>query len=77
MGLGRVRGEGQRPYLAKARQAVRAEVVGGQHPVGPRPEEDHVVLADPEGSEFCRIGPDNAFLAGDRGAGRPLNPPAT
>jgi len=32
--------------------------------VGQRPEEGHVVLADPEGNEFCVIGPGNAFLAG-------------
>ena len=32
--------------------------------VGQRPEEGHVVLADPEGNEFCVLGPDNRFLAG-------------
>jgi catechol 2,3-dioxygenase-like lactoylglutathione lyase family enzyme len=32
--------------------------------VGQRPEEEHVVLADPEGNEFCVIEPGNAFLAG-------------
>jgi hypothetical protein len=32
--------------------------------VGQRPEEGHVVLADPEGNEFCVIEPGNAFLAG-------------
>jgi predicted enzyme related to lactoylglutathione lyase len=31
--------------------------------VGQRPEEGHVVLADPEGNEFCVIEPENAFLA--------------
>ena len=31
--------------------------------VGQRPEEGHVVLADPEGNEFCVIGPGNDFLA--------------
>jgi hypothetical protein len=31
--------------------------------VGQRPEEGHVVLADPEGNEFCVIEPDNNFLA--------------
>ncbi len=31
---------------------------------GQSAEEDHVVLADPEGNEFCVIGPDNKFLAG-------------
>ncbi len=32
--------------------------------VGQLPEEEHVVLADPEGNEFCVIEPGNAFLAG-------------
>jgi catechol 2,3-dioxygenase-like lactoylglutathione lyase family enzyme len=32
--------------------------------VGQRPEDGHVVLADPEGNEFCVIEPGNAFLAG-------------
>jgi predicted enzyme related to lactoylglutathione lyase len=39
--------------------------LGARHiDVGQRPEEDHVVLADPEGNEFCVIGPGNKFLAG-------------
>jgi catechol 2,3-dioxygenase-like lactoylglutathione lyase family enzyme len=39
--------------------------LGGRHlDVGQLPEEEHVVLADPEGNEFCVIEPDNAFLAG-------------
>jgi catechol 2,3-dioxygenase-like lactoylglutathione lyase family enzyme len=37
---------------------------GGHLDVGQRPEEGHVVLADPEGNEFCVIEPGNAFLAG-------------
>jgi hypothetical protein len=38
---------------------------GGQHlDVGQLPEEDHVVLGDPDGNEFCVIGPGNSFLAG-------------
>ena len=36
----------------------------GHLDVGQRPEEGHVVLADPEGNEFCLIEPGNAFLAG-------------
>ncbi|HYN29166.1 MAG TPA: VOC family protein [Dermatophilaceae bacterium] len=32
--------------------------------VGQRPGEGHVVLADPEGNEFCVIEPGNAYLAG-------------
>ncbi|MEU6375003.1 VOC family protein [Streptomyces sp. NPDC046909] len=42
----------------------RALALGGRHiDVGQLPEEDHVVLADPDGNEFCVIGPDNNFLA--------------
>jgi hypothetical protein len=38
--------------------------LGGRHlAVGQRPDEGHVVLADPEGNEFCVIPPGNAFLA--------------
>jgi predicted enzyme related to lactoylglutathione lyase len=44
---------------------VRALELGARHlDVGQRPEEGHVVLADPEGNEFCVIEPGNAFLAG-------------
>jgi predicted enzyme related to lactoylglutathione lyase len=43
---------------------ARALELGVQHiDVGQLPEEDHVVLADPEGNEFCVIGPGNNFLA--------------
>ncbi|SCL28589.1 hypothetical protein GA0074692_2568 [Micromonospora pallida] len=39
--------------------------LGGDHlDVGQRPEEGHVVLADPEGYEFCVIEAGNNFLAG-------------
>jgi Glyoxalase-like domain len=39
--------------------------LGGRHvDVGQRPEEDHIVLADPGGNEFCVIEPGNNFLAG-------------
>ena len=39
--------------------------LGGRHlDVGQLPDEDHVVLADPGGNEFCVIGPGNNFLAG-------------
>ena len=38
--------------------------LGARHiDIGQRPEEGHVVLADPEGNEFCVIEPGNAFLA--------------
>ena len=32
--------------------------------MGQLPEEDHIVLGDPAGNEFCVIEPENAFLAG-------------
>jgi predicted enzyme related to lactoylglutathione lyase len=39
--------------------------LGAHHvDIGQRPDEPHVVLADPEGNEFCVIEPDNSFLAG-------------
>jgi predicted enzyme related to lactoylglutathione lyase/catechol 2,3-dioxygenase-like lactoylglutathione lyase family enzyme len=39
--------------------------LGARHiDLGQRPEEGHVVLADPEGNEFCVIEPGNNFLAG-------------
>jgi len=42
----------------------RALELGGRHiDIGQRPEEGHVVLADPEGNEFCVIEPGNSFLA--------------
>jgi catechol 2,3-dioxygenase-like lactoylglutathione lyase family enzyme len=44
---------------------ARALGHGAQHlDVGQRPEEGHVVLADPEGNAFCVIEPGNKFLAG-------------
>ena len=39
--------------------------LGADHlDVGQLPEEGHVVLADPEGNEFCVIEPGSSFLAG-------------
>jgi predicted enzyme related to lactoylglutathione lyase len=39
--------------------------LGARHiDIGQRPDEGHVVLADPEGNEFCIIEPENEFLAG-------------
>jgi catechol 2,3-dioxygenase-like lactoylglutathione lyase family enzyme/predicted enzyme related to lactoylglutathione lyase len=44
---------------------ARALGLGARHiDIGQRPEEGHVVLADPEGNEFCVIEPGNSFLAG-------------
>jgi hypothetical protein len=38
---------------------------GARHvDVGQSPDDSHVVLADPEGNEFCVIAPDNSFLTG-------------
>lgn len=43
----------------------RALKLGGAHlDVGQLPEEEHIVLADPEGNAFCVIEPGNSFLAG-------------
>jgi predicted enzyme related to lactoylglutathione lyase len=47
------------------RTVARALDLGGAHlDVGQRGDEGHVVLADPEGNEFCVIEPGNRFLAG-------------
>jgi len=47
-------------------ETVKRLIDRGAHHVdiGQRAEEPHVVLADPEGNEFCVIEPENAFLAG-------------
>lgn len=43
----------------------QALALGASHlDVGQKGDEGHVVLADPEGNEFCVIEPDNNFLAG-------------
>ncbi|WP_248581745.1 VOC family protein [Nocardioides sp. InS609-2] len=43
---------------------TKALELGGRHiDIGQLPEEGHVVLADPEGNEFCVIEPGNNFLA--------------
>lgn len=51
--------------LDDQRQVVaRALEHGARHiDIGQRPEDGHVVLADPEGNEFCVIEPGNKFLA--------------
>jgi hypothetical protein len=44
---------------------ARALSLGARHvDFGQRPEEGHIVLADPEDNEFCVIEPGNRFLAG-------------
>ena len=43
---------------------ARSLGLGARHiDIGQRPEEGHVVLADPEGNEFCVIEPGNSYLA--------------
>jgi predicted enzyme related to lactoylglutathione lyase len=43
---------------------AKALGLGARHlDVGQLPEEEHVVLADPEGNEFCVVEPGNGFLA--------------
>ena len=51
--------------LEKQQETVaRALELGARHlDVGQGPDADHVVLADPEGNEFCVIEPGNSFLA--------------
>ena len=51
--------------LGDQQQTVaRSLGLGARHiDIGQRPEEGHVVLADPEGNEFCVIEPGNNFLA--------------
>ncbi len=47
------------------RTVTKALDLGGRHiDIGQRPDEPHVVLADPEGNEFYVIEPGNGFLAG-------------
>jgi catechol 2,3-dioxygenase-like lactoylglutathione lyase family enzyme len=47
------------------RTVARALELGGRHiDVGQLPEEGHVVLADPDGNEFCVLEAGNKFLAG-------------
>ncbi len=58
-------------HLTSTSRAAQQDTVaaaldlGASHlDVGQSPEEQHVVLADPEGNEFCVIEPGNSFLAG-------------
>ncbi|WP_425954579.1 VOC family protein [Xylanimonas sp. McL0601] len=54
-----------RSHEDQDRLVARAlELGGGHYDVGQRGDEGHVVLADPEGDEFCVIEPENMFLAG-------------
>ncbi|MEO5710163.1 MAG: VOC family protein, partial [Nocardioidaceae bacterium] len=51
--------------LEEQRETVaRVLALGGRHlDIGQGPDVDHVVMADPEGNEFCVIEPGNSFLA--------------
>jgi catechol 2,3-dioxygenase-like lactoylglutathione lyase family enzyme len=51
--------EDQQQTVAKS-----LELGAGHIDIGQRPEEGHIVLADPEGNELCVIEPGNKFLAG-------------
>lgn len=58
-------------HLTSASPAAQLDIVAradalGATPidVGQRPEEGHIVLADPEGGEFCVLEAGNAFTAG-------------
>lgn len=49
----------------QAATVERLLALGGRHvDIGQTAEEEHVVLADPEGNELCIIEPTNTFLAG-------------
>ena len=49
----------------KQQTVARSIELGAGHiDIGQRPEEGHIVLADPEGNEFCVIEPGNKWLAG-------------
>jgi catechol 2,3-dioxygenase-like lactoylglutathione lyase family enzyme len=51
-------------FEVQAATVARALGLGGRHiDVGQGPDDAHVVLADPEGNEFCVIEPGNSFLA--------------
>lgn len=65
-GLGRAHFDLTSTSLEDQEETVqRALRLGGRHlDIGQSPDEEHVVLADPEGNEFCVIEPTNNFLAG-------------
>jgi hypothetical protein len=52
------------PEAQKQTVARALELGGRHHDVGQGPDATHVVLADPEGNEFCVIPAGNKFLAG-------------
>jgi hypothetical protein len=66
VGLNRMHFDLTSASLDQQRETVeRALDLGGQHlDVGQGDDATHVVLADPEGNEFCVIEPDNSFLGG-------------
>jgi hypothetical protein len=52
------------PAEQQATVAAALELGASHLDVGQLPEEGHIVLADPEGNEFCVIEAGNSFLAG-------------
>lgn len=49
----------------QTKSVERLLTLGASHiDIGQGPDDPHVVLADPEGNEFCIIEPENSFLAG-------------
>ena len=51
--------------MTRQETVERLVELGARHiDIGQGPDDEHVVLADPEGNEFCVIEPDNNFLAG-------------
>ena len=48
----------------EAQVALALQLGGRHHDVGQRPEDGHVVLADPDDNEFCVIEANNGYLAG-------------
>jgi predicted enzyme related to lactoylglutathione lyase len=51
------------PEMQRQTVARALELGGRHHDVGQGPDATHVVLADPEGNEFCVIAAGNEFLA--------------
>ncbi|ACU76651.1 conserved hypothetical protein [Catenulispora acidiphila DSM 44928] len=51
------------PEMQRQTVARALELGGRHHDVGQGPDATHVVLADPEGNEFCVIAAGNKFLA--------------
>lgn len=56
---------GSESWEQQAETVERVLDLGGGHlDIGQLPEEQHVVMADPDGNELCVVEPGNSFLAG-------------